>query len=238
MFTSTKGIVLRTYPFKDKMCISRVFTRNTGIESFIVKRVKNQLILTQSLNMVDLVFKKKNTSNLLFVKEAQVDYVYQSLNLKAEKIQTSIVLCEILNKIVKEKNPELYDFVTTSLQWLDQSVKCHIGFNSLFLIKLCDFVGISPSVYSDDNPSAPKFLNIADGEFIHLENTKLKKDIVPSLESEMIYALSKIGFDDLNTIGLSIKLNNSIFNYLLLYISRHLTDLSSFRSLKIIIELV
>ena len=45
MFVTTQGIVLRSYPFKDNRHITKVFTSDDGLLSFIIKKTKKQIFL-------------------------------------------------------------------------------------------------------------------------------------------------------------------------------------------------
>ena len=97
MFNSTKGIVLRTYPFRENQCISKVFTREFGTLSFIVKKTKNQVILSQPLNVVELTFQNSKNKTLFFAKEVYICLPYENILFNNKKLTICIVLCEILS---------------------------------------------------------------------------------------------------------------------------------------------
>jgi len=234
MFDSTKGIVLRTYPFRENQCISKVFTREFGTLSFIVKKTKNQVILSQPLNVVELTFQNSKNKTLFFVKEAYICLPYGNILFNNKKLTICIVLCEILSKCLQEKNIELFDFVTTSFDWLNKTKEKYSGFNSLFLIKLCQLHGVWPHVDGAESGLLVQ-LDIIQGVFITDEVDS--KTVIPQKESNEIYKLSMLEFDQLNTYNLSEEVNNSIFNFIITYISEHLTSLKSLKSIRIIKEL-
>ena len=104
MFVTTQGIVFRSYPFKDNRYITKVFTSEEGLLSFIVKKTKNQVILSQPFTIAEITYKKQKHSSLFHVKDVHVDYVYRDLLFNNEKLQLVIILSEILQKCLNAKN--------------------------------------------------------------------------------------------------------------------------------------
>lgn len=94
MFITTRGIVLRTYPFRDKKLIVKIFTREMGLISFILKKHKSQMILSELLTLAEITYKNSKNLSLFYIKEARVDYIYKTLTINENKRQSSIVLCE------------------------------------------------------------------------------------------------------------------------------------------------
>ena len=79
MFVTTRGVVLRTYPFKDKKLISKIYTEDKGLVSFIIKKNKDQIILSQPLNIVEITYRESNTHSLFYINDCSAEYVYLSL---------------------------------------------------------------------------------------------------------------------------------------------------------------
>ena len=69
--------------------------------SFIIKKTKNQIILSQPFTIAEITYKKQKNSTLFHVKDAHVDYVYRDLMFNNEKLQLIIILAEILQKCLK-----------------------------------------------------------------------------------------------------------------------------------------
>ena len=238
MFVNTKGIVLRVYPFKDNSVIAKIFTENYGLVSFIVKKTKSQIILAQPLTIADITYKQSKSKSLYYVKDVSVDYVYNSVMFQNQKLNCCIVLCEILTKCVKEINPKLYNFIKNSFIWLDKEPLYHIGFDTLFLIKLCELMGISP-FNSVTNNFAKMQLDVKEGVFIDYKKTISRDNnmIIPEQESMELYQLARLTYLDLKNYNISTQLNDSIFDYMILYISNHLVDMHNLKSIKILKEL-
>ena len=79
MFITTHGIVLRTHPFKDNQLIIKLFTKDDGPISCIIKKSRSQIILSELLTMAEITYKKSKNQSLFYIKECQVDYVYKSI---------------------------------------------------------------------------------------------------------------------------------------------------------------
>ena len=237
MFTSTSGIVLRTHPFKDRLFIAKIFTKECGLISCCVRKNKTQGILSEPLTIANIIYKNSKTNSLVYLKEAHVEYVYKTLSSNAQKIQSSIILCEILSKCLAEKNEDAYDFIINAFKYLDSSSILDRGFDSYFLIKFCQLMGISPlsdKLKSINNPT----LNIRSGIFQeYFQNMKKHPDFVPPVESREIYRLSQLTLGELKLQKTSEILNKKIFNYMILYVSQHLADIRNLKSLRVICEL-
>ena len=59
MFITTSGIVLRTYPFRDKQLIVKMFTKESGVASFIIRKNKSQIALSQLLTIAEITYKNQ-----------------------------------------------------------------------------------------------------------------------------------------------------------------------------------
>ena len=171
MYQTTKGIVLRVTQYKDTRFIANVYTEDFGVVGLIIRKTKEQIILSQPLTIAEITYKYSSNKTLYYVKESSVEYAYKHLIFNNKKLNTSIILCEILSQLLTEKNSELYNFVVNSLIWLDKTKTNYSGFINLFLMKLCKIAGVGP-ISTGKNAY---FLNIQDGVF-HSNNNKFRGD--------------------------------------------------------------
>ena len=237
MFTTTSGIVLKTYPFRDNKIIAKVYTEQCGLMSFIIQKNKSQSILSELLTIAEITYKNSASQSLTYIKEARVEYVYKSLTTNGDKIQSAIVLCEILNKCVNETNKKLYDFIIKSFIFLDRVKAVPSGFNNFFLLRFCDIIGIKPLKDNVDNVEN-MVLNMTEGCFTKNNPSEKNKFLVPRKESGEIYKLSLLNFSNLSNYTMDRHLEFRVFNYLISYVSLHVADLTNLKSVKIFKELV
>ena len=233
MFITTHGIVLRTHPFKDNQLIIKIFTKDDGPISCIIKKNRSQIILSELLTMAEITYKKSKNQSLFYIKECQVDYVYKSIPGCQKKISCAMILCDILNKCLQEVSPYLYNFITSSFKTLDSQKKYSISFKNLFLIKFCDIMGIAP--LNNANDSA--VLSLKEGRYVSNSSVYNKKDVIPLHESQAIRLLSSMDYSELEEKVMEDGLSSSVFNYLITYISIHLTDLTKLKSIKVLKEM-
>ena len=236
MFVTTKGIILRTYPFKENKIICKIFTEEKGLVSFIAKKNKEQIILSQALNIVEITYKCSNTYSLFFVSECSADYVYTNLLSNGRKLSYAMIICEILNKCINNVNVELFNFIISSFKWLDSSRGEIKGFEILFLIKFCRLNGIQP-LANNVSFKAPYKLDLFEGKYTNDIQKETLKYKISCNESAEIYNLSKLEFNNLHGNNISILNPNKILEHIVKYISIHLSDISNLNSIKILKEL-
>ena len=237
MFVTTKGIVLRTYPFKDKKLISKIYTEDKGLVSFIIRKNKDQIILSQPLNIVEITYRESNTHSLFYITDCSPDYVYRDLMTNGEKLSFALLISEVLNKCLTEINIELFQFIINSFKWLDNTKGSIQGFDILFLIKFCNMNGIQPSSINLDL-EAPYALDIIEGKYINnIININLPH-IIPQKESAIIYELSILEYDNLSMSTIVEEKSSIILDHLIKYISIHLADISKLNSIKILKQLI
>ena len=234
MFKTTTGIVLKVTQYKDTQFIANVYTRDFGKIGFIIRKSKEQIILSQPLTIAEITYKYSNNRTLYYAKESSVEYAYTDLVFNNQKLNTSIILCEILSQLLTEKNTELYNFVINSLIWLDGTKNNYTGFINLFLMKFCKIAGIGPIAVNSNSC----FLNIQEGVFQLNDNAKVSNSLVPKSESQVIKQLCEMEFDDLKDYKTTSLIHDSVFNYILEYISTHLSNLRSLNSVKVIKEII
>ena len=233
MYKTTKGIVLRVTQYKDTRFIANVYTQDFGVIGLIIRKSKEQIILSQPLTIAEITYKYLSNKTLYYVKESSVEYVYTDLIFNNKKLNTSIILCEILSQLLTEKNSELYNFVVNSLIWLDTTKTNYNGFINLFLMKLCKIAGIGPTSTSKNDC----FLNINEGVF-HPDNNNISEKLVPIRESRVIKQLCDMEFDELQDYKINSLTHNSVFSYIIKYISIHLSQLRALKSIEVIKEII
>ena len=159
--------------------------------------------------------------------------MYKSIPRCQQKISCAMILCDILNKCLNEVSPFLYDFIAESFKNLDSQKKYPVNFKNLFLIKFCDIMGIAPLNNVGDN----SVLSLKEGRYILANSVINKRDIIPICESREISRLSSLNYDNLDVNSLEKNLSSSVFNFLITYISIHLTDLTKLKSIKVLKEM-
>lgn len=166
-----QGIVLQSLRYGDSSLIVKVFARNHGLKSYMVKgafnrNAKNRVALFQNLNMIQYVdVGNPKSATLGYLKDVQLSMVYQSLPLEMNKRAILMYVSELLSKTLteQERNEALYDFIAHSLQWLDL-VECdYANFPLFFTLELTRHLGFYPKA----NHAEGFCFDMMEGQFVH-----------------------------------------------------------------------
>ena len=237
MFITTKGVVLKSYPFKQKKIIIKVFTRDHGLLTFMTRKTKSQSLISQPLTVIEVTYKNPRNSSISYIKDVGVEDAYHNLLFNNKKLQIAISLSEILQKCLKEPSSKIYDFIVTSFKWLDTTNDYYIGFESLFLVHFCAISGISPTDNLILKKSSVLQLDLQAGAFIQNDIELKYETLAPHKVSVEIYKLTSLNFEQLSEQKMEEGLSKQIFEHLISYISIHLTDLSGLKSIRLLKEL-
>jgi len=172
MIESTKGITLHYYKYSENSVISKIFTEQFGIQSYLIKGIRSKnskikLNLLQPLTLVQLEVSNKKKNNLQFIKEIKnclpLGEIMKNINIRFVTLFMSEVLLKILTE--KEKDKNLFNYIWGTVIKMNTDEKLNRNFPINFLLNLSKYLGFYPS---KENTSF-KFFNLESGEF---SNTK------------------------------------------------------------------
>ncbi|MEJ7683285.1 MAG: DNA repair protein RecO [Segetibacter sp.] len=178
MTHKTKGIVLRTVKYGETSIITTVYTELFGIQSYIVKGVRqstkkspSKAIYFQPAAMLDMVVYHNEFKNLNFIKEYQWGYLYQNILFDVVKNTVAMYIVEMLQHSLKqpEANPELFYMVEDTLKQLDNGTASLITNLPLyFCLHLAGELGFR--IHGHYNSITP-FLDLQEGQFVETQTT-------------------------------------------------------------------
>ncbi|WOK06241.1 DNA repair protein RecO [Imperialibacter roseus] len=149
MLQKTRGIAINYIKYRDTSIISRIYTEDFGLQSYIVNGVrsaksKGKMALYQPLTLLDLVIYHKDGAQLNRISEIKCFYPYQHIPFEIRKTTIGIFLGEVLSKIVRENEHDhagQFDFVAKSLQAFDTLTANFESFHLQFLVKFTQYLG-------------------------------------------------------------------------------------------------
>jgi DNA repair protein RecO (recombination protein O) len=152
MLQKTRGIALSYIRYRETSIISRVYTEEFGLQSYIVNGVRtaksknNRIALFQPLTLLDMVVYYKNDRDLHRISEVKTIYPFQSLPFEVAKSTIGMFITEMLNKVLKEEagSPVLFRFLIDSILFLEAAQSNFENFHLAFLLKLSFFLGFGP----------------------------------------------------------------------------------------------
>lgn len=223
MLHKTRGIVLSFIKFRESSIITKIYTEEFGLKSYIVNSVRSKtskvkIALFQPLTLLDLVIYNNEKSSLNRISEIKCYAPYQSIPFEIKKSAITMFLSEVLNKTLKEEspNPDLYDFISRSFIYFDRTNEDFQNFHLHFLLQYCGFLGFYPSNTHDilgDN-----------------------KDLVGLQEKEYLEQL--INSDYSTAIKANNEIRRNVLQHILTFYRIHSEGLGEINSEKILKEIL
>lgn len=229
MLQKTRGIALSYIRYRETSIISRVYTEEFGLQSYIVNGVRsaksksNRIALFQPLTLLDMVVYYKDDRDLHRLSEVKTSHPFQSLPFEVTKSTIALFVTEMLNKVLKEEagSPTLFQFLVNAVLFLEEARTNYENFHLSFLLKLSFFLGFGPE-------SAREFEN------------QLREHSVPFLPDDaMDKALNSILRQPIGTpIELSRSARNELLDALVAYYQVHIDSLGEVKSLPVLREVL
>lgn len=236
MQVTTKAIVLSSLKYSDTSLIVRAFTASDGLKSYLLKgiltskKAKLKPAYFQPLMQLEIVANHRNKGTLESLREAKVDYHYQSLHTDITKNAMTLFLAEMLGNSIheEERNQGLFEFLQASLQWLDTHDEIS-NFHIFFLIELTKYLGF----YPDTNQMQASCFDLLEGEFT---DTPSLNPIITGENLNYFRIFLGINFDRINTVRMKKTNRQELLKSLVLYFELHLQGFRKPRSLAILNE--
>lgn len=150
MLHKTKGIVLNFIKYRETSIITKIYTADFGLQTYIVNGVrsaksKQKIALYQPLTKLDLVVYKKPHADINRLSEVKCSSHYTSIPFDIRKSTLAMFITEILGKALKveAEDKALFDFIADSLMALDQLEQDFESFHIQFMCRLSTYLGFS-----------------------------------------------------------------------------------------------
>ena len=139
MVTSTSAIVLSKIRYKDNDIIVKLFTKEYGAISFIVKggqkskKNKIKYVYFQELTILEIQFNYNSKRDLQYIKDIEIKHSYTSSHTDLVKVSVIMFLSEVLSNVIthQKRDMQLYNYIEQSLIWYDIN-KSNTYFHMIF----------------------------------------------------------------------------------------------------------
>jgi DNA repair protein RecO (recombination protein O) len=235
MKTVSNGIVLKNTDYGETSVISRVFTDNNGIKSFLVKGARGQRKKSpylQPLAIVEIEYHNHPAKDLLVATSIKCSEPYHEIPLQLNKS----FVCLFLNELIYESlntghhDADLYEFMRTHLLMFDLE-PWNPNFHLYFMVSLTRYYGFFPLSGTSD-----RYFSIEEGCF---------SDTKPASQKYLDGKLSKALFHFCNyswkeSAGMKLTRSerNELTHLLVLYYRLHNPDMRAIRSLDVLSEVL
>lgn len=227
-----QGIVLQSLRYGDSSLIVKVFTRNFGLRSYMVKgaynrNAKNKVALFQNLNMISYVETgKPSGASLGYMKDVQLSEVYQSIPFDMKKSAILLYVSELLSKTLtgQEQNETLYGFIVQSLQWLDLVEGRYANFPLHFTLELTRHLGFYPT----PNYQPHHCFDMMEGQFVG--EAPIHPYYLDAETSALLHDLLGLGIDEACRLPMDLQQRRTLLDGLIVFMRLHTPVMKEFRS--------
>ncbi len=179
----TEAIMLNSVKYGDNKLILSVYTRDSGrmTLSVVIPRTRNRasaLPYCQPLFQNEIEYTARG--NIRRAARITPSFTYRTIPFDTAKMSVAMFLSEILTKTLTfaEKNDDLYNFIATSLQILDDQQYKGVNFHIKFLLQLTKYMGFDIGAKHLVMPPYTLTLNqILESDFIECEQLELSGEI-------------------------------------------------------------
>ncbi len=235
--TKTEAIVLHALKYGEGRIIVDMFCREHGRLSFIVpaprserSRIKKQYL--QPLTLLSIACDVRPQQQLQKLRDASLLTPLPSLLADQHKLSIALFVSEFLYHALRDEqcNVPLFDYVSSSIEWLDGTTGTAANFHLVFLMRLSRFLGFWPNL--NENGS---YFDLRGASFCSAP--PLHRDYLMPQEADHIRVLMRMDYPTMHLFRLSRAERSRILQLLLHYYRLHLPAFPELRSTQILHEL-
>jgi len=239
MQTKTEAIVLHGLKYDETRMIVDVFTKTHGRLPFIVNlpksakgKIKKQYF--QPLTLLAIEADIRPRIRLQKFSDVRLAMPFTTIPFDAHKLAISLFLAEFLYYALRseQQNEPLFDYIVSSIQWLDGQESHYANFHLVFLMRLSRFLGFYPNL-GQYSPGCYFDLR----ESVFLTAPPVHRDFLRPEEAEKIQIMMRMDYPTMHLYRMSHQERNRLLEVALNYYRLHLTEFPELRSLSVLQDL-
>jgi len=239
VLTKSEAIVLHALKYGETRLIVDMFTRQHGRLSFVVPlprtprgRLKKQFF--QPLTLLAVETDVRPRLQLQQLKHAAILCPLPSLQTHPAKLSITLFLAEFLYHALKgeQQNEPLFDYVVSSLQWLDAATLHVANFHLVFLMRMARFLGFSPNL-DDYTPGSCFDLRAS----CFCQQPPAHREFLPPSEADKVQLMMRMDYHTMHLFRLSHHDRNRLLDIALAYYRIHLPAFPELHSLEVLQQL-
>lgn len=238
MLVTSRALVLRTYNYNDTAFVAVLFTEAEGEVSFMVRirkshRSRGRGKLFQQLNILEVEWQHREKSSLQHPRRMECAYPYSSLPYQPYKSSIALFISEFLYYSLhgERKGQPLFNYIFTSLQWLDLAKDSFSNFHLVFLMRLSRFLGFFPNTE-----------NYERSDYFDLQNSCFTSAMpahpyyIGKQEAAFIPLLMRMNYETMHLFVFTREQRNRLLKVLNEYFRLHIPNFPQLNSLDILRE--
>lgn len=236
MIIGSEAFVLYSIAYGDTSLIVKMYTRERGLLSFMVKGAKGskknkKTALLQPLTLLDIQVSLRENKDLHHLRELRLLQAYSDIPFSPVKTAQSMFIAELLRKCIQEeeKNEALFDYVREAMLFLDSAPGDLPDFHLKFTLELARFLGF----YPDDNfDKEHPFFQFTDGVFHH----SFGETCLDAAASECLNRLMMCPLDELSELHFNRIQRQELSRNLINYFRWHLPSMGELQTPEVFAE--
>ena len=239
MLTKTQAIVLHSLKYGETRLIVDMFTRSYGRLSFIVNipksskaKVKKQLF--QPLTLLEIEVDVRQKVQLQKLSDVRLAAPFLSIPFNPHKLSISLFVAEFLYYALRseQRNELLYDYMESSILWLDGQDGHYANFHLVFLMRRSRFLGFYPNL---DDYEAGDYFDLRESVF--LPSPPVHRDFLHPEEAQKVQLMMRMDYSTMHLFKMSHEERNRLLEVSLTYYRLHLPDFPEMKSVGVLQEL-
>ena len=239
MLTKTQAIVLHTIKYGETRIIVDMFTRTHGRLSFIVNipksiKAKTKKQFFQPLNILEIEVDVRQKVQLQKLSDVRLAMPFSSIPFNPHKLSISLFIAEFLYYALRseQQNALLYDYVESSILWLDSQEERYANFHLVFLMRLSRFLGFYPNL---EDYAPGDYFDLRESVFCAVP--PMHRDFLQPEDAEKVQLMMRMDYPTMHLFRMSHQERNRLLEVALTYYRLHLTDFPELKSVAVLQEL-
>ena len=240
--------MLHSVKYGEQKLIVDMFTRQWGRLSFAVQlprsahaKFKKQYF--QPLTLLQIETDVRPQVQLQKLAEASLLTPLPSLLSDPSKLAIGLFVCEFLYHALRDEqqNSPLFDYIRTSIEWLDGRERTFANFHLVFLMHLSRFLGFYPNLEvrnygtTESRSFEAPYFDLRAASFC--TQPPLHRDFLMPQEAGRIHLLMRMDYATMHLFRLSRADRNRILALLIQSYRLHIPQFPELRSLPVLQEL-
>lgn len=239
MQTKTQAIVLHALKYGETRMIVDLFTKTHGRLSFMVSipktskaRIKKQLF--QPLTLLEVETDIRPKAQLQKMTDVRLASPFTTIPFHPHKLAITLFVAEFLYYALRseQRNETLFDYITSSIQWLDSQTDRFANFHLVFLMRLSRFLGFYPNL---DDYQAGDYFDLRESVFC--TTPPPHHDFLHPEEADKLQLMMRMDYPTMHLFRLSHQERNRLLEVAITYYRLHLPNFPEMKSLGVLREL-
>lgn len=239
MLQSDRAIALLGIRYGDSSLIVHLYSQKHGRLTMMVNgaypsgKRPGKAVLFQPLSLLNILYYPSKHGGMARFKEASPYINFKSLPFNHAKRAIALFMSEVVYRTIREEEPNasLYQFLESSIEYLDLIDTGIANFHLSFLTQLSRHIGFYPN---GEFSEANRFFNLKTGHFESHE--PLHPQFLSPENGYILSVLLKKGYNELGSVALSGKQRTSYLKGMVDYYSYHLGGMGPINSLQVLYD--